>query len=183
MITPLLYLAGPYRAGHDRTIDDNIASARRHARHIARIGVHYPVTPHLNTAHFDGLASDDFFINGTMELMLRCDAVLMLPGWESSEGAEGEATMAAKRAMMVFYDLDAYCRWAKNVHFSLAARLSFAPDKCSGAVRFVGTRILAETIRHYSEVLKMSDGEIIDAYPDVTPLDIRAACKYDPRDL
>ncbi|HKM25537.1 MAG TPA: hypothetical protein VJY40_07870, partial [Corynebacterium sp.] len=52
MTRPILYLSGPYSAGHGRTVADNIAVARRYAVAAARKGW-MPFTPHLNTAGFE----------------------------------------------------------------------------------------------------------------------------------
>lgn len=85
----LVYIAGPYRAPTREGIESNIQRAREAAEAVCRLGA-YPVTPHLNTAHFDGVAGDQFFLDGTMELMRQCDFVLLVDGWEKSAGAVAE---------------------------------------------------------------------------------------------
>jgi hypothetical protein len=35
--------------------------------------------PHANTTNFDGLCSDQTFLDGTMKMMCRCDLVVLLP--------------------------------------------------------------------------------------------------------
>ena len=52
MTRPILYIAGPYSAGHGRTVAENIAVARRYAVAAANAGW-MPFTPHLNTAGFE----------------------------------------------------------------------------------------------------------------------------------
>jgi len=49
---PILYISGPYSAGTGRTVADNIAVARAYAVAAAKAGC-MPLTPHLNTAHFE----------------------------------------------------------------------------------------------------------------------------------
>lgn len=41
-----------------------------------------------------------------MVLLKKCDAILMLPGWENSKGATKELTYAKKNDMKVFFDIN-----------------------------------------------------------------------------
>lgn len=74
---PLIYVAAPYRAKSAWEIDVNIYRARAIGAEIAKLGA-YPVIPQSNTAHFDGIADDAVFMDGTMELMKRCDAAVFV---------------------------------------------------------------------------------------------------------
>lgn len=49
-----------------------------------------PLIPHANTAHFHGLQTPEFWYDGTLELLKRCDGCVMIPGWRSSRGSVGE---------------------------------------------------------------------------------------------
>jgi hypothetical protein len=98
---PLIYIAGPYRAPTTWEIDRNIVAARELGAHVARMGA-YPVIPHSNTAHFDGLAPDELWLDGTLELLRRCDAVALVEGWGRSSGARGEVREADRRGIPIF---------------------------------------------------------------------------------
>lgn len=101
MTTPLLiYVAGPYRAPTAWRREEYIHRARVWGVHLARCGA-YPVIPHSNTAHFDGEANDVLFLKGTLALMRRCDAVLMIDGWRQSIGATEERAEAMRLGMPV----------------------------------------------------------------------------------
>lgn len=93
----LVYVAGPYRAATREWVGQNVAAARHLGRLCAQIGW-FPVMPTVNTAHFDhdfpGLADDQFWLDGTLELMKRCDAVVLVDGWQHSSGARGEVKLA-----------------------------------------------------------------------------------------
>lgn len=52
------------------------------------------ICPHLNTANFDGIVPDQNFLDGTMEMMRRCDLVVLLPGWGDSSGSIKEKSEA-----------------------------------------------------------------------------------------
>jgi hypothetical protein len=97
---PLIYVAGPYRAPTAWQRERNIHRAREWGVALARAGA-YPVIPHSNTAHFDGEADDALWLAGTLELMRRCDGVLLIEGWERSSGARAEADEAARLGIPV----------------------------------------------------------------------------------
>lgn len=69
-----------------------------------------PVIPQANTAHFEDLlppplTSQEFWLDGTLELMMRCDAVVMVPGWQYSTGSIGERKCAKEIALPVWDDI------------------------------------------------------------------------------
>jgi hypothetical protein len=98
----LLYLAGPYRGETESDILKNIRTAEEYAmKVIEEYPDWFPVTPHLMTAWFGGLQPDDYFLKGTLEVMLGCDGVLLLPGFEGSEGAVIERDEAELASMFI----------------------------------------------------------------------------------
>jgi len=105
---PILYLSGPYSPGNGRTIAENIAVARSYAVAAARKGW-MPLTPHLNTAHFEvdcpEVPNEDW-IDGDLAILRLLPraraAVLMLPGWEQSKGARLERDWAIHLNLEVF---------------------------------------------------------------------------------
>ncbi len=101
---PLLYCAGRYRAPTREAVAANIAAARAVGVYAASLGW-YPCIPHVNTGHFeDNLPElgDDFWLAGTLELMSRCDAVVLVDGWETSLGAAGEIQKADALMLPVY---------------------------------------------------------------------------------
>mgnify|MGYP002777089094 CR=1 FL=1 len=94
----LIYIAGPYA--------ENIAVARAAAIAVWELG-HIAICPHLNTAHFeeDSGLGDEVYLAGDLEILRRCDAILMLPGSDCSEGATSEMHFAVDRAIPVYRNL------------------------------------------------------------------------------
>jgi len=102
----LMYVAGAYTGKTPEEVDLNIQAAAKVGQVVVRKGW-YPIIPHMNTAGFDRTASEvtyDFWIEGTLEVMRRCDAVIMCPGWELSDGAVGELEIANQLKMPVYFD-------------------------------------------------------------------------------
>jgi nucleoside 2-deoxyribosyltransferase len=97
----LVYIAGPYRAPTTWGVDQNIHRAREIGAIVAGLGA-YPIIPHSNTAHMDGAADDVLWLAGTLELMRRCDAVVVAPRWERSTGTRAEIDEAMRLEIPVF---------------------------------------------------------------------------------
>lgn len=100
----LVYVAGPYRGKTEAEIALNIASAQQVGKLAADKGW-YPAIPHKNTEGFEHLApdlGDAFWLQGTLELMRRCDAVVLCPGWEFSTGTLGEVEEALALKIPVY---------------------------------------------------------------------------------
>lgn len=123
MTTPMVfYVAGPYRAMGVWQQELNIRRAENVAQDLRRVG-QFVICPHTNCRFSDCNVSDAQYIAETLELMRRCDVVLVLPGWEDSEGTQGEIAEAERRKMPVFF-LNAYGqhhRWQRIVDAARAA--------------------------------------------------------------
>jgi hypothetical protein len=96
--TLVIYIAGPYRAPTAWGISENVRAAERVGLEVARAGA-MPLIPHANTAHFHGECTDELWIEGTLELLRRCDAAVFLPNWHHSTGSRGEWEECMRRHM------------------------------------------------------------------------------------
>lgn len=109
----LVYCADRYRARLPYEIATNIHNAWRLGVEVAKLGA-MPVIPHKNSEMMDGLQSDDFWLEATLELMRRCDAVLAGPTWERSFGARGEVDEAKRLGIPVFFGLATLEGWLRE---------------------------------------------------------------------
>lgn len=90
----IVYIAGPYRGN----VEANIQAAREIAAEVWRVG-HVAICPHLNTAHFDRDypdIPDQAYLDGDLEILARCDAMVLVPGWRASQGTQAEVAFAEK---------------------------------------------------------------------------------------
>lgn len=112
----LVYIAGPYRAKTTVGVKRNIERAESVGMYIATSGrgILYPVIPHTNTAFWDGLRDAQYFVDGTLEMMRRCDAVMIVPGIDISQsvGTIGEIDDAKRTGLPVFTDYQKLWEWA-----------------------------------------------------------------------
>lgn len=99
----VFYVAGPYRAPSEFEVQQNIDKAKYVAANLWEAGVAV-VCPHLNTAHLGGIVADEFFLEGDLEILRRCDAVLFLKDWMLSKGACAEHSFALAQGIPVFYE-------------------------------------------------------------------------------
>mgnify|MGYP001163267039 FL=1 len=109
----VVYIAGPFRASDAWGVHSNVHRAECAAREVARLGA-MPLPPHSIGAHMDGTESAQFWLAGTLELMRRCDAVLVLPGYSFSEGTQGEIAEAERLGLPVMFPHDFATDTARN---------------------------------------------------------------------
>ena len=91
----LAYVSGPYGAPTAYGVAQNIAKAERVGARLWQKG-YAVIIPHKNSAFMDGVVSRDQFLLGDFEIIKRCDLVVMIPGWQQSEGAVWEYEVAKK---------------------------------------------------------------------------------------
>jgi len=109
----IVYLCGPYSGVDHRVVERNIENARAIAVYLAAHQVQY-ICPHLNSAHFDTIlpnVSYEFWMTMYLNILVRCDALLTINGWQRSEGATKEVALASDLDMPVFHDRRKLLRW------------------------------------------------------------------------
>lgn len=92
----VVYTAGPIRSKNGPWgVHLNVQQAREIAKELWDEGFAV-VCPQTNTEHMDsaGHSNVEMFLRGDKEIITRCDAVIMLPGWEESDGARKEFAFA-----------------------------------------------------------------------------------------
>lgn len=97
----IIYIAGPFRAPNAWEIEQNIRRAETLALEIWRMGAAV-ICPHANTRFFQGAADDEVWLEGDLEILRRCDAVVMTKDWEKSQGAKAEHAFAEKEGVPIF---------------------------------------------------------------------------------
>lgn len=109
----IIYISGPYRDGRgEYYVHQNIQVARTFALEVWRLGG-VALCPHLNTVFFGGVdgMDDDVWLKGDLALLRRCDAILMITGWQYSRGAKTELRYATERGMSVLFSLEEVARF------------------------------------------------------------------------
>jgi len=108
----VVYVAGKFTVPTADLIEENIRRAEQVGAEVVRMGAS-PLIPHANTRNFVGTATPEFWYRATLALMLKCDAVLTVPGWEESVGAAEEVRVAVGEGIPVFHDPLSLERWVE----------------------------------------------------------------------
>lgn len=108
----VVYIAGPFTASDSWRRERNVRRAEELGFIVAGAGA-MPLIPHANTRYFDGTMSAQFWYEGTLELLRRCDAVAVCEGYEESKGTKAEIAEAMERGLPVFLpgERGALARW------------------------------------------------------------------------
>lgn len=123
----LIYIAGPYRpytcadgtwVGTPMNIRNAEVTAVNLVNELGHLGL-FPVVPHLNTRDFENQVEqndDQYFLDGTMALLERCDAVLLtMPNADVvSVGTKAEVHRAHQLGIQVYRSFDALRRAAQE---------------------------------------------------------------------
>lgn len=99
---PLIYIAGPFRGPTPLAVRRNVEAARDAGLLVAEETGAYPVIPHTMTSEFDKQLTDQFWLDGTLALLVRCDGIFLLDNWAQSKGATIERQWAIDHNMPIF---------------------------------------------------------------------------------
>ena len=94
----ILYIAGPYRAATINKTYHNIHEARRRME-WAWVNGYIPICPHMNSAFIDGIVEDEVIFSGYCRLVAGCDVIMMIDGWEESNGSIEELIVAERNQL------------------------------------------------------------------------------------
>ena len=106
----LIYVAGPYSADTYIGIERNVLNAKEATIELLRHGWAV-ICPHTMThtcQNGTGLEPEVFYASD-LEMLRRCDAILLLKGWQDSKGSVEEMALARELGLSVFATLKAAC--------------------------------------------------------------------------
>lgn len=106
----LVYVAGPYRAATEYGVLENIRRAEKVALQVWLAGAAC-ICPHKNTAFFGGAADDRVWLDGDLEMIRRCDAIVLVEGWQKPTGTKAEIELADSLGIPVFESMPAFKDW------------------------------------------------------------------------
>ncbi len=100
----VIYIAGPYRADTWGKVKANVAHAMDVAAELLSMG-YTVICPHSMTHEFEMYKlQDDIFLRSDLQLLSRCDLVLVLDNWGNSSGTRAEVAFAQANGIPVIYE-------------------------------------------------------------------------------
>ena len=109
----VIYVAGRFSAPDQWQRARNVRAAETVAFAVAEVGA-MPLNPLANMCNFFATLTDEFWYDGTLELLRRCDAVILVPGWQGSKGVQREIDETFLRKMPLFERVEQLKRWLAN---------------------------------------------------------------------
>lgn len=106
----IIFLIGPFRALTAFEIERHCWSVEAVALEVWKLGA-VALSPQLNSRHFHGAMPDEIFLDGYLEVLGRCDAALLLDGWQASQGSLAELEQAKRQDFPVFCTLEDLRAW------------------------------------------------------------------------
>lgn len=107
----IVYIAGPFRGETSWEMENNIRIAEVTGLIIAKGGM-IPLIPHTMYRFYQGTLPDAFWLQATLQLLGKADALLLISDWEKSTGALAEKAQAEYLGMPVFDDFVSLKDWA-----------------------------------------------------------------------
>ena len=99
-----VFVSGPYSGTLEETAL-HVARARVVISNVLQAGW-APVCPNVFWSPFADLQDYDFWLEAALSLLETCDALILVPGWKNSSGAQKEVARAKELGIPVFETVD-----------------------------------------------------------------------------
>jgi hypothetical protein len=98
-----VYVCGPYTPadGREETRLGNIRLASDTGKLLLKLG-HTPFCPHTMTSGWEEACAWGDFLRMDLEWLRQCQAIVLLPGWQTSRGACMEYEVARREGLVVW---------------------------------------------------------------------------------
>jgi len=103
----VIYIGGPYRGTCEWETNQNIRMAELAAAKYWEMGFTV-ICPHKNSSFMGGVVPDEEILAGDIEILRRCDRLVLLPGYLYSAGTMNERRFAQENNIPI----ELYCGWS-----------------------------------------------------------------------
>lgn len=117
----MIYVGGPFRSTNANGksnawgVQCNVMAAMSLALEVWKLGA-VAICPHSNSMFFqdaDGV-DDQIWLKGDIEILRRCDAMILTPNWTTSKGATAEAVFADANGIPIFHTISDLKNWLQK---------------------------------------------------------------------
>jgi hypothetical protein len=117
----VVYVAGPITAYNSKgqwdcwTSENYVRQAEEVALRLWLAGI-AAICPHTMGRFWNGVegASHEMWLAGDKEIIRRCDAIVVCPGWKKSVGTNEEIAYALSHGIPVFYSAQNCIAWSND---------------------------------------------------------------------
>lgn len=150
----IVYVAGPFAAPCAWEVEHNVRLAEACGLEVARLGA-MPLIPHANTRFFHGVTgiAASFWYRGTLELLLRCDAMIVVGDWESSRGSKAELRACDEHDIPFFWSLEDLRTWLEGTPLQVIAGTHAPQRRKSPTATYIGLGQTASMLAQEAELL------------------------------
>lgn len=110
MNRPLVMVGGPFSAKTEEEVERNIIATEQLGFEAAEVGAAC-IVPNSMGRTWKGTPSYEAWLEVTLSILARCDALLVTPDWERSSGTRREVEFARERGIPVFVGIEDLRRW------------------------------------------------------------------------
>jgi hypothetical protein len=100
----VLYIAGPFTADTPWLIENHVRRAEELSLKVCALGGVVALCPHTMYRFFHRMETSQYWYEATLELLRRCDGIVLIHGWELSKGSVEEHKEATKLGLRVFHE-------------------------------------------------------------------------------
>ena len=100
----VVYIVGPFWADNAWAREQNIRRAEALALEVAQAGFAV-ICVHAASRFYPGVLPESFWLAADLEIIRRCDAVLLVAGWEYSTGSRTEVDDCRERGQPIFHSI------------------------------------------------------------------------------
>lgn len=123
----VIYICGPLSAGNAWEQEQNVRRAEEAALRVWWSGG-VPICPHTMSRFYGGMIAEERCLEGDLEILGRCDALLALEGWRLSQGSKAEMEFAREKGIPICYSLEQLEEWLKAEYAAEEKRQKQATD-------------------------------------------------------
>jgi hypothetical protein len=110
----VVYVSGSITAPTAWGVEQNVRKAEELALEVWKTRLLVPICVHTMGRFYDGELPHEAWLAGDLEVIRRCDAVLVVAGSEGSEGTRAEVAHAVSVGVPVFYSLGELVGWVRS---------------------------------------------------------------------
>jgi hypothetical protein len=129
----VIAIIGPFNATTTEGILQNVHRARDLADEVWKLGA-VAYCPHTSTCHLFGVLPESLFYAAGVEMAQRCDAGMLVRGWQHSQGSWREKTAMEAQGKPVFERLEDLATWLATAQRPGGACAGVLGSICEGAM-------------------------------------------------